>query len=641
MTSDQKFGKAINILSFMNSKEIVVDDSELDKIFGHPEIQDRKVVIMSIIGAFRGGKSFFLDYCLRFFYAHFPSINNPNKVTSFIFKKDDTWMGEPDEPLTGFSWRSGTKRDTTGIIMWSDVFLHTIDRTGEKIAIFVMDTQGLFDNDSTAESNSKIFALGTLIPSIQVLNIKGIIQENQLEYLQFATEYAINSAMDIVNKKAFQSLTFLMRDWDNNDEYKYGIDGGSQYLKQLLKPRRNENKKLQSVRKSLSSSFDQTRCCLLPHPGRVVASNGTYDGSWFEMDVDFKNELKSSIEDMLIPTNMVIKKINSKEVTGKEMKDYIQKYFEIFQSSNTMRVLNIYESTVELYMNNIIEKCLNDYKLRMFENKDLIGNDNNIVHDSCKAKGLEMYDKQRKIGSLEYQKSCKTILFKKIDGIYEEFETFAEHEEQLKAALDKELQEKEELKEAIKYVKYKLEELQKSPSTQGYTELKDVLETRLDKDIKKLNEIEKKLREREAFRRKLRNYGISAFIGGIMGWALKDIKPLGVLHSALDKVRKVLALTAAPVIVQNQVCEAVSKVPKELLPFAETTADILLPAVETAADIIMPAVETASDVILPSANIVDFIPLPSEYSTILGVVVTAAITIGGILAIILKEKMKN
>jgi len=72
-------------------------------------------------------------------------------------------MGKADEPLAGFSWQSGARRDTIGIIMWSDVFLHTVDKTGEKIAIFVMDTQGLFDNDSTPTDNSRIFSLGTLI----------------------------------------------------------------------------------------------------------------------------------------------------------------------------------------------------------------------------------------------------------------------------------------------------------------------------------------------------------------------------------------------------------------------------------------------------------------------------------------------
>lgn len=43
---------------------------KLKEIFGHPEVENRKVVVLSIIGAYRKGKSFFLDYCLRFLYAN-------------------------------------------------------------------------------------------------------------------------------------------------------------------------------------------------------------------------------------------------------------------------------------------------------------------------------------------------------------------------------------------------------------------------------------------------------------------------------------------------------------------------------------------------------------------------------------------
>lgn len=70
MSHKHPFGKPRNILNFSGSKEVIIDDKELDKIFDHSEIKDRKVVIFSLIGAFRGGKSFFLDYCLRFLYAH-------------------------------------------------------------------------------------------------------------------------------------------------------------------------------------------------------------------------------------------------------------------------------------------------------------------------------------------------------------------------------------------------------------------------------------------------------------------------------------------------------------------------------------------------------------------------------------------
>lgn len=58
----------------------------------------------------------------------------------------DGWIRSSDSPLTGFSWKRGSKRDTNGVLMWSDVFLYTND-DGEDIAIILVDTQGLFNTE--------------------------------------------------------------------------------------------------------------------------------------------------------------------------------------------------------------------------------------------------------------------------------------------------------------------------------------------------------------------------------------------------------------------------------------------------------------------------------------------------------------
>lgn len=43
------------------------------------------------------------------------------------------WLGDEDAPLEGFSWRGGSERDTTGILMWSEPFL-TTNRDGEEVS---------------------------------------------------------------------------------------------------------------------------------------------------------------------------------------------------------------------------------------------------------------------------------------------------------------------------------------------------------------------------------------------------------------------------------------------------------------------------------------------------------------------------
>lgn len=61
--------KTVQVLQFGGCNEVIIDDAELDEMFSHPDVKYRKIVVFSIIGAFRTGKSFFLDYCLRYLYA--------------------------------------------------------------------------------------------------------------------------------------------------------------------------------------------------------------------------------------------------------------------------------------------------------------------------------------------------------------------------------------------------------------------------------------------------------------------------------------------------------------------------------------------------------------------------------------------
>lgn len=40
-----------------------------------------------------------------------------------LLQKSGKWLGGSDEPLTGFTWRGGCERETTGILAWSEVFV--------------------------------------------------------------------------------------------------------------------------------------------------------------------------------------------------------------------------------------------------------------------------------------------------------------------------------------------------------------------------------------------------------------------------------------------------------------------------------------------------------------------------------------
>ena len=80
---------------------------------------------MIILGAFRKGKSFLLNFLLRYLEAG----------------GSEDWMEKTlSDPLEGFHWCGGSQRDTTSILIWSKVF---IVRTtmGKEVAVILMDSQ--------------------------------------------------------------------------------------------------------------------------------------------------------------------------------------------------------------------------------------------------------------------------------------------------------------------------------------------------------------------------------------------------------------------------------------------------------------------------------------------------------------------
>lgn len=57
-------------MKFSTEGIIEIEDEYLKHFFEHPEVAQRKIVALSIIGTFRKGNSFFMNYCLRYLYAN-------------------------------------------------------------------------------------------------------------------------------------------------------------------------------------------------------------------------------------------------------------------------------------------------------------------------------------------------------------------------------------------------------------------------------------------------------------------------------------------------------------------------------------------------------------------------------------------
>ncbi|CAO1407507.1 unnamed protein product [Diamesa hyperborea] len=452
------FGIPASIITFnvqnQDNSSIQVDFEALDLILLHPEVKDRQIVVISIVGAFRKGKSYFLNYCLRFLYANYKSVSSKTKPSGKISE----WMGHRDEPLTGFTFKAGHHRDTTGMLFWSDVFLHDDEFKG-KIAIVVMDTQGLFDSKTPPADNTKIFALGTLISSIQMYNLNGVVQEDHLQYLQLATDFARLAETNDADRdtKAFQNLVFLIRDWDHLHYHPAGIEGGKGYLKDLLEINDEQSPTLRTVREYIHRSFNKISCYLLPEPGKIVRRNKNYNGEWSKMDEDFKNALNDTIIDILKPSELIPKRINGNVLKASELRDFMAVYFQAIESGETPKIESIYDITVRSQMNILLRDLLLKYKELLTKNVNFADpsfiQSIEINHEMYKNYTMLLYKSSRKMGSVEHKKLYQEQLDANIDETYNNWKEMAMQnyealQEQIRET-QREVKKKEELRKKL------------------------------------------------------------------------------------------------------------------------------------------------------------------------------------------------
>lgn len=89
----------MEIRSVDGKKEFFNNYSIVDEILLQPEVKDRKVVVLSIIGEHRKGKSFFLDFCLRYMYAN---VSEKFKIATFLWKLQDGLLNKFIHVKTNF-----------------------------------------------------------------------------------------------------------------------------------------------------------------------------------------------------------------------------------------------------------------------------------------------------------------------------------------------------------------------------------------------------------------------------------------------------------------------------------------------------------------------------------------------------------
>ena len=332
-----------------------------------------KVSVVSVVGAFRTGKSFLLSWFLK--YLHHLS---GNSATSTI-KTNTKWYNQTDTlGNSGFNWRGGHERNTTGIWMWSEPFF--LQRpSGEQMAVVLVDTQGMFDHETTMALTASIFGLSTLLTSYQIYNVDKRIQEDNLQQLALFSEYA-RMAMtthgedspdggddgNAKKMKPFQSIDFLVRDWQNFEEEE-DLDLMEQEMKEYLDKAiaDRDAADLQETRDQITSCFQSIGCYGLVHPGQAVTKK-KYQGDVDKMDETFMALVDRYCQKVFDPTKLQPKIIHGRELTAVELASYVKAYAALFESGATFpEAATLLDATAAANNTNAVMLSMEEYKAEM------------------------------------------------------------------------------------------------------------------------------------------------------------------------------------------------------------------------------------------------------------------------------------
>nr|XP_039259586.1 atlastin-3-like [Styela clava] len=346
----------VAIARITDQGKFLVDNDKLVEIFG--PLKDKDLSIISVAGSYRTGKSFMLNFFIRYLCQR--------------GWENTHWLGSDDKKLQdGFDWKRGSHAHTQGINVWPEIF-EVPSENGKMVSVMIVDTQGLFDNDNTPDTNAKILSISTLLCSHQILNIQNRLDERDLEHLQLSVEYAC-AAVGLFRERdgrgkqrtTFQKLTFLIRDWVNNDEYPYG-NGGDEYMDKILRVK-SKSKTVNDVKESVHRAFDEVKGFLMPHPGQKVCAGDQSTLSNADIEPIFREYTMQLTEATLHPRNLIMKQMFGKPISASALMNLLATVSNSFRDGKLPEIGTMLENTVRANNDEAVQRAVRRYKEVMTE----------------------------------------------------------------------------------------------------------------------------------------------------------------------------------------------------------------------------------------------------------------------------------
>lgn len=444
-----------------------------------------KVCVVSVVGAFRTGKSFLLSWFLRYLEAHcvrsegggptagMGSYGSDVHAESEVVGGGKQWF-ERVQTLNqhdgSFDWRGGKERNTTGMWMWSDPYFLPRPSKGDEVAVLLVDTQGMFDHETTVGLTAAIFGLSTLLSSYQIYNVDKRIQEDNLQQLALFSEYGRmafdaeekaagksivadegkaggDDAIEMVKKGTktqikgkhpFQKIEFLVRDWQNFDtEDETDIVAMEAemmaYLEHVTAERAASD--LKDTRDQISSCFEDVGCYMMTHPGFGVIKN-KYEGDVSKIEPLFMRLLDRYCQRVFDTHGMdggvprlEPKTIRGRELSAVELGSFIKSYAQMFEEigANFPKAETMLEATSKANNATAISASVDAYTDLMNAVAGPQANDYHkpdellLKHKEASFRALKAFEDIANFGNRKAIEEAKAKVMAKIAKDYEVF----------------------------------------------------------------------------------------------------------------------------------------------------------------------------------------------------------------------------
>lgn len=246
-------------------------------------ISQTPIAVLSIVGNYRTGKSFFINRVL---------LNKTNGK--------------------GFTVGPSINPCTKGLWLWNEPLHHQNPDISNDIKVLLIDTEGFGGIDQNLSHNSRIGLFSLLLSSFFIYNSLGIIDENSLNSLSLIVSLGQEIMKQGESSGIFPSFLWVLRDFALQMINTEGENiSNKEYLEKALEHHNKMNETKNKTRKIIRDIFAERDCLTMVRP---VANEKDLQKMDALDETHFRPEF---IEQITKARTMIFSKIKPKKINGK------------------------------------------------------------------------------------------------------------------------------------------------------------------------------------------------------------------------------------------------------------------------------------------------------------------------------------